>query len=184
MIWWLLCNNLWSHRLCLADLEVDGSSNDVIATSNDVIDKSCDEANQLQPSLNETVRQGDQSNCSFSEYDALFDQSNLLNLSCDTPSKSHGVVNKSHDLFDQSHDSFDEIIKHSHTDDIIPQSHDLRRYLVLESVVREWDSEGGRRSRPELMLRLLEQSAMTENIVYLRDEWLVYDLTPYQPDLV
>ena len=155
-------------------------ANDVIARScdDDVTNKSHDEEEQLNR----------KANFSFSDCDLpnILDQSPVLNESHGQHRKLHDM---SHDLFDQSHDSFDEILKHAHdthnisvksndditarshdlNDDITAMSRDLNRHLVLERAVQERE-EGGR-TRPEVLLRLLDQRCMRERVVHLRDEW-------------
>ncbi|CAI8031827.1 hypothetical protein GBAR_LOCUS18037 [Geodia barretti] len=183
------CSNIPLLRLSLADLEgasVCDNSGAVVSDSEineTCVAKSCDatkESADLQPT-----------DFSFSLFDDVLDQS-----SCDVPSKPHDFTTRSHDLFDQSHDSFDELLRQASNsslrnpndtnevttsdsslglrNDITRGSHDLSRHLVLEVVVQEWDGGGGGgRARPELMLRLLDQSTLKESVVHLRDEWLV-----------
>ena len=173
----------------MADLEVVPAKVEVVS---DVKSTEGDDASVT--SCKSTTENADvlPQNYSFSLFDETLDQSSLI------PSNlQHDVSTGSHDLFDQSHDSFDELIRHvsndvpessrnttdttvvtSNTtegaldlsDDITRGSHDLSRHLVLEAVVQEWE-EGGGRTRPELMLRLLDQSTLKESVVYLRDEW-------------
>ncbi|CAI8031826.1 hypothetical protein GBAR_LOCUS18037 [Geodia barretti] len=180
------CSNIPLLRLSLADLEgasVCDNSGAVVSDSEineTCVAKSCDatkESADLQPT-----------DFSFSLFDDVLDQS-----SCDVPSKPHDFTTRSHDLFDQSHDSFDELLRQASNsslrnpndtnevttsdsslglrNDITRGSHDLSRHLVLEVVVQEWDGGGGGgRARPELMLRLLDQSTLKESVVHLRDE--------------
>ena len=118
----------------------------------------------------------------------------------DSLPRSQDVTTTSIDLFANSRDSFDELVQNitldktsdapesspnpnanvtsnvitdlpSLVDDVTGRSHDLTRHLVLEVVVEEWREGERGRSRPELRLRLLEQSTMTESVVHLRDEW-------------
>ena len=173
----------------MADLEVVPAKVEVMSDA-----KSTEGDDASVTSCKSTTENADvlPQNYSFSLFDETLDQSSLI------PSNlQHDVSTGSHDLFDQSHDSFDELIRHvssdapessrnttettevtSNTtegalglsDDITRGSHDLSRHLVLEAVVQEWEGGGGR-ARPELMLRLLDQSTLKESVVYLRDEW-------------
>ena len=79
------------------------------------------------------------------------------------------------DSITKSHDPNDDVMRsHDQTDDITRRSHDLTRHLVLEAVLQQQEvGGGGERGRPELRLRLLDQTTLRETEVCLRDEWYV-----------
>ena len=132
--------------------------------------------------------------------EVLDHSSSMSDPTSDPLPQSQNVTTTSIDLFANSRDSFDELVQNltldktsdalesspnpnanvtsnvitnlpSLVDDVTGRSHDLTRHLVLEVVVEEWREGERGRSRPELRLRLLDQSTMTESVVHLRDEW-------------
>ena len=138
--------NISSEDL-LDQSHVSNKSHDMPGKSRDVVNESHDTFNQSHDSFDEAIKQSH-----HTYIDALINQHD------DITERSH---DQTHDITVKSHD---------HTNDVA-RSHDLRRQLVLERVLQECPVDESGRTQPEVLLRLLDQSTLTESVVHLRDEW-------------
>ena len=154
---------------------VAAMSCDPVDMSHDLMTMSCDQ----RSGSHDTKGRSDSNsqNPIFSSHDLHHTSADNTAVSHDLPLQSHDPTPKSCDLVQESHALTLNLDKRSH--DIAHKSHDLNQYLVLETVLQEYEEDrgggGGRGGvggrRQELKLRLLGECSLTEKIVLLRDEW-------------